>query len=154
MIALVSFVLAIKTFHDATRWFGLAQMTGLTEAQAKTISVEQHGDVLSIRYQYQVVNAVNQATTYVGDDEIRDVSLDIINREHSYAQYVPIEYLPDAPAYSIVSKYGFPEYYTEQWENSLTEKWGNALPVPAICALVSFACLIALVRAVRRRIRR
>ncbi|MBI1258435.1 MAG: hypothetical protein GC204_13270 [Chloroflexi bacterium] len=147
---IISLGLTLKTFHDAMQWFSLLQPAGLPEIQAKTIRLEQRGNVTSIRYEYQVLNPQGVLIDYTGVLDIQDVSLEIGSMKQKFQDRIPIEYLPDAPIYSIVSKSQWPQIYQQQLENSIMAKWWNALLAPLLFALISLVCLILFIRQIRK----
>ena len=147
---IISLGLTLKTFQDATRWFALLQPSGLPELQAKTIGLEQNGNVAVIRYQYQVLNPQDALIDYTGVLDIQDVNLEIGSMKQKFQDHIPIEYLPDAPTYSIVSKSQWPQIYQQQLENSIMAKWWNALLAPLLFALISLVCLILFIRQIRK----
>ena len=150
MLFIVSLGVTLKTFHDATRWFALSQPFGLPETHAKTLRLEQIGNITYVSYQYQVSNSDGVSVTYTNTVDIRDVSLETGGMNQMFQDQIPIEYLPDTPEYSMVSKNRWPDMYQNQIQFSIVEKWWQALPIPISSALLSIVCLILFIRQIRK----
>lgn len=144
IVLAICVLLALKGFSEAQTWFRLLSPTGLKETQAKTTNLQQNANSVSISYAYNVENANGVTTPYTNTLNISDVSLDIDNMAQEFQSTIPVEYLPDVPSYSIVSKQRWPEIYYKQLEDSIVNKWWNGLLIPAIFTMLSLFCFIFL----------
>jgi hypothetical protein len=146
MLLIAALVFAQKGFADASKWLDLLAPTGLMEIQAKTISIEQNANVTSISYAYSVTNADGETTTYHNTMNISDINLELGDKAQEFQANIPIEYLPDAPFYSIVSKKRLPSRYSIQIEDSIISRWFSDLVLPVFLSVISVFCLVILVR--------
>ncbi len=140
----VCILLASRGCSEAPTWFRVLSPTGLKEAQAKTINIQQNANVTSITYAYDAETTSGAIITYTNTLNISDVSLNIDNMAQEFQSTIPIEYLPDAPAYSIISKKRWPGIYREQLAYSVAFKFIESLFLPTIFTLISLFCLIFL----------
>lgn len=117
LILLIAILMTQHFYRRTIQWFSLLGDSGLVETQGKITAVNPDGSIIQIKYEFTVPDGSESIRTYYGSVEMEKLQLTVYDLPIEVQAWIPIEYTPEAPEFSVVSKRVFGQRYAQLLED-------------------------------------